>query len=73
MDLLGQRLSYNLLTANSQNWAAFVKDAEGTTEGRLSLRNDDRSDTWLYKFIIAFGRQLGTMYRVACFDMLSQS
>ena len=25
--------------------AAFVKDAEGTTEGRLSLRNDDSSDT----------------------------
>ena len=49
------------------------RNAEGTTEGRLSLRNDDRSDTWLDKFIIAFGRQLGTMYRVACFDMPSQS
>ena len=33
----------------------------------------DGSDTWLYKFIIAFGRQLGTMYRVACFDMPSQN
>ena len=39
------------------------------TKGRLSLRNDDRSDMWVYKFIIAFGRQLGTMYRVACFDV----
>ena len=52
--------------------AAFVKDAEGTTEVRLSLRNDDRSDTRVYKFIIAIKRRLGTMYRVACFDMLSQ-